>query len=565
MKANADAAVEEEPAAKKAAAMPPKGGVKGKAKAGAAVEESAAAAVETERMQIKVNDCVRKISGVDKGQEGVVVEVLDDGDVRVEYKSGENTCRWIKQSANNFEKLAPADDHECLTTPALADDPQWPDGLPKEFARIYKGVRRSQMFVLEHTLEGSRFTWGGELIASKPTEFENWAKDLEKRFPPKFNGTDRPHWHPSETLQYRTRQCKAEVSYCWEAMDQSAIPQAWKKVAEGSLPEKILDAFRVDLFGNVVSNKASAKAVCAFEVDHVFPWSRGGCSRQSNFAGLYWGANVLKREKLIQGAELSPCPAPAADSAEKLPGGCRLGGRGLQMGLSVATFISLFQHTRAVTERGADRTSMEDIVVGWLTAGRPLGQSKADLQKELGLKSDSAPVDVWASFERWDDRSKARLDSLVLRARAMAKLMESSGMAECGRSPTVDVTEDGELKVRCQEVRVRGDSVIAVARGRQCIRALKVVSEPHQIAFAASPSSSGTTCGRSASLPGRRRPATESEEEESEEEWDDIWKTSTGLQGLQAVIRRRLAQATHKQKNPSWCQVIAAAASTQYG
>jgi len=174
-------------------------------------------------------------------------------------------------------------------------------------------------------------------------------------------------------------------------------------------------------------------------------------------------------------------------------------------------------------------------------------------------------VDVWASFERWDDRSKARLDSLVLRARAMAKLMESSGMAECGRSPTVDVTEDGELKVRCQEVRVRGDSVIAVARGRQCIRALKVVSEPHQIAFAASPSSSGTTCGRSASLPGRRRPATESEEEESEEEWDDIWKTSTGLQGLQAVIRRRLAQATHKQKNPSWCQVIAAAASTQYG
>jgi len=376
VKAKDDAAVEEEPVAKKAAAMPPKGGGKRKAKADAAVEESAAAAVETERMQIKVNDCVRKISGVDKGQEGVVVEVLDDGDVRVEYKSGENTCRWIKQSANNFEKLAPADDHECLTTPALADDPQWPDGLPKEFARIYKGVRRSQMFVLEGS--DSRFTWGGEVIASNPTEFRDWAKDLEKRFPPKFNGTDRPHWHPSETLLYRTRQCKAEVSYCWDAMDSFAIPGAWKQVALGRgvpLPRRIQDAFRVDLFGNVVSNKASAKAVCAFEVDHVFPWSRGGCSRQSNFAGLYWGANVLKREKLIQGAELSPCPADSEDGnqPEKLPGGCRLGGRGLQMGLSVATFISLFQHTRAVTERGADRTSMEDIVVGWLTAGRPLG------------------------------------------------------------------------------------------------------------------------------------------------------------------------------------------------
>jgi large subunit ribosomal protein L40e len=183
-------------------------------------------------LRLQENDRVRKISNQGKGQEGVVEKVFDDSDVKVKYKSHTG----YKQSADNFEKLAPADDHECLTTPALADDPQWPDGLPKEFTRIYKGVRRSQMFVLEHTLEGSRFTWGGELIASKPTEFENWAKDLEKRFPPKFNGTDRPHWHPSETLQYRTRQCKAEVSYCWDAMDRFAIPGAWKQVALAETP-----------------------------------------------------------------------------------------------------------------------------------------------------------------------------------------------------------------------------------------------------------------------------------------------------------------------------------------
>ena len=51
------------------------------------------------------------------------------------------------------------------------------------------------------------------------------------------------------------------------------------------------------MFNNVVMNKCSTKAVCAWEVDHIFPWARGGCSVQTNFAGVQWGANNKKRDK----------------------------------------------------------------------------------------------------------------------------------------------------------------------------------------------------------------------------------------------------------------------------
>ena len=48
---------------------------------------------------------------------------------------------------------------------------------------------------------------------------------------------------------------------------------------------------RSDAYGNVVALHAKGDAVCSFDVDHIFPWSRGGLSVPENLMALYWGAN----------------------------------------------------------------------------------------------------------------------------------------------------------------------------------------------------------------------------------------------------------------------------------
>ena len=56
---------------------------------------------------------------------------------------------------------------------------------------------------------------------------------------------------------------------------------------------------RCDPYGNVVSRYASSEAMCAFELDHVFPWSRGGLSVPANFMAVHFGANRhVKRSKI---------------------------------------------------------------------------------------------------------------------------------------------------------------------------------------------------------------------------------------------------------------------------
>ena len=48
---------------------------------------------------------------------------------------------------------------------------------------------------------------------------------------------------------------------------------------------------RCDAYGNVVALHAKGDAVCSFDVDHIFPWSRGGLSVPVNLMAVYWGAN----------------------------------------------------------------------------------------------------------------------------------------------------------------------------------------------------------------------------------------------------------------------------------
>lgn len=60
------------------------------------------------------------------------------------------------------------------------------------------------------------------------------------------------------------------------------------------------DMFRLDAVGNVLCRTAVDKSVLSWDVDHCFPWIRGGKSDVSNFHLLHWDANRNVKNDLIK-------------------------------------------------------------------------------------------------------------------------------------------------------------------------------------------------------------------------------------------------------------------------
>uniref|UniRef100_A0A061R0D0 HNH domain-containing protein n=1 Tax=Tetraselmis sp. GSL018 TaxID=582737 RepID=A0A061R0D0_9CHLO len=74
------------------------------------------------------------------------------------------------------------------------------------------------------------------------------------------------------------------------------------------LPKSMKDDFRVDPFGNVVSIRAEKRwSVCGFQVDHIFPWARGGLTEPNNLMALHWHANQhVKNDAILNANEVHP-------------------------------------------------------------------------------------------------------------------------------------------------------------------------------------------------------------------------------------------------------------------
>ena len=75
----------------------------------------------------------------------------------------------------------------------------------------------------------------------------------------------------------------------------------------------VMDNFRVDAFGNVVSKLAKSKAVCAFEVDHVFPWSRGGHPPPPPSPRVCTGAKCAEEGEAYSGCRIVSAAVPKDD------------------------------------------------------------------------------------------------------------------------------------------------------------------------------------------------------------------------------------------------------------
>mmetsp|Transcript_35159 Transcript_35159/g.59228 ORF Transcript_35159/g.59228 Transcript_35159/m.59228 type:complete len:469 (-) Transcript_35159:371-1777(-) len=116
--------------------------------------------------------------------------------------------------------------------------------------------------------------------------------------------------HPTETMPSRTkaiqkfRDDKKGMEIEWSKLGQTKLLAIWAEMGltkSGQMPDDIRESYRLDMFGNVISNKdCHPRSLCAFEIDHVFPWARGGCTVKENLVPIYWGANSSKSDDILQ-------------------------------------------------------------------------------------------------------------------------------------------------------------------------------------------------------------------------------------------------------------------------
>ncbi len=85
--------------------------------------------------------------------------------------------------------------------------------------------------------------------------------------------------------------------------------------------------------------EARGSCVCAFEVDHIFPWARGGLSVVENFMALFWRSN-----RNVKNDKVSACD-------DVLPSGLHAGTIQPTTGASEAAHISFCLHAAIKSPR----------------------------------------------------------------------------------------------------------------------------------------------------------------------------------------------------------------------
>jgi len=184
-------------------------------------------------------------------------------------------------------------------------------------------------------------------------DLEEFAVALDKLLPGHF-GTSANAFDHVEGAERITWPAKTKQS-CWDKLQTGTLYEAWKtafKLEPGQVPAFVDDRraessskcmFRVDMHGNVVSysskgdkgddsKKQDHKSICSFEIDHLFPWSRGGLSCDpgnkdiaiDNVELVQWGSNRRKTDKFLHGIRYLKGWTGEAAGIERLDNGLRL-------------------------------------------------------------------------------------------------------------------------------------------------------------------------------------------------------------------------------------------------
>jgi len=262
---------------------------------------------------------------------------------------------------------------------------KWTDDAVHPFPPSALGGFTDKELIAMHDVGLGHVNWNGKQYP--PEQWEQKVAQWERLFPhiKDENGNTK---HPNETANDRTTAQRNGRDVCWQKLPQTNI--RFPK----ECPEKLRKIFRVDMYGNVVADPdhTSDSALCWFDVDHCFPWCRGGRSVQKNFAAVQWDANRrVKSDKLIQTLHKDK----------------------MSCGLQLEQFEALMEHVKNQDGRRRDTTADFDKVKYWLTTSPKNGvalsnfQGKFSAWKKSQNRSDgfACGQNLWDFFEHHFDEA----------------------------------------------------------------------------------------------------------------------------------------------------------------
>jgi hypothetical protein len=181
---------------------------------------------------------------------------------------------------------------------------------------------------------------------------------------------------PWETERFRREQT-SNVKIIKQCFDKCKRP-AWPDTLKLKASRDFLQRFRVDMWGNMIclpktaGGLADNESLCFFDVDHTFPFSRGGRSVLKNFEALQCCANRwVKSDRLVQ--TLDP--------------------RAMLCGISAAQLLALVQWVEGGDEGEVKRKDVQALyrtIEGWLTVPPGHGTTFRKFQKDVKGSSDSS-------------------------------------------------------------------------------------------------------------------------------------------------------------------------------
>ncbi len=180
-------------------------------------------------------------------------------------------------------------------TDQLAIAGEWYEDEKRDFPPIFTSRTLKLFPEIRINDNGEKtYYWDGSEKGYSEVE---WEEKWTRQFPniKRADGST-----PQETLLFRSQQTtnKKIIENAWADLGKTSIPYPhhWSKKVKD-----FMDKFKCDMYGNVISIEADNNALTKFDIDHIFPWSRGGRSRRPNFAAVQCVANrAVKNDTILQ-------------------------------------------------------------------------------------------------------------------------------------------------------------------------------------------------------------------------------------------------------------------------
>jgi len=294
------------------------------------------------------------------------------------------------------------------------DDPK--AYFPPEFT-----AKTIRMFPVAATDATRRPTvkWGNPLVEYTLQEWSAKQKEWEERYPNIKDKSTGATPHESEAFRGQQTRKPDIMMACWNALPVT-VPSRYT-----GFSRELLEHFRVDRYGNVIclpdslpDGRANNGSLTFFDVDHIFPWCRGGRSVKENFEAVQNVANrTIKSDNIVQ--SLNPVDMNC--------------GITLQQVISMVDLVLENYNQERLTTR-----SWLEQIRGWLTKSPPNKMSYTDFQKEVRCSTDGRTL-----MQYFIQRDVSQTQSLL--GGSPATKDEAKAEAKSEKQPDVTVSSAAKL------------------------------------------------------------------------------------------------------------------------